>query len=57
MDRDFAAGAAATLLSLALAARLRVAGPVKETSPGFSLGAADEAIEDPGDPLAAVESV
>ncbi|MBV8077499.1 MAG: MFS transporter [Planctomycetaceae bacterium] len=47
---------AATLLSLALAARLRVAGPVKETSPGFSLGAADDAIGDPGDPLAAVES-
>jgi predicted MFS family arabinose efflux permease len=47
---------AATLLSLWLAGRLRPAGPERETSMGFSLGAADEAFGDAGDPLPAVES-
>jgi DHA1 family inner membrane transport protein len=48
---------ATTLLSLWLAGRLRMAGPVRETTPGFCLGAADEAFGEAGDPLPAVESI
>jgi predicted MFS family arabinose efflux permease len=48
---------AATLLSLVLAGRLRPADSTAPTSPGLSLGAAAEAVADPGDPLAAAESV
>jgi predicted MFS family arabinose efflux permease len=47
----------ATLLSLWLAGRLRLAGSEVPTSAAFSLGAADEALGDPGDPLPAVETL
>jgi MFS transporter, DHA1 family, inner membrane transport protein len=47
---------ASTLLSLWLAGRLRPAGPSPATSAAFSLGAADEAMGEAGDPLPAAES-
>jgi predicted MFS family arabinose efflux permease len=47
---------ASTLLSLWLAGRLRPAGPSTATSAAFSLGAADEAMGEAGDPLPAAES-
>ena len=50
-------GIAATLLSLWLAGRLRPAGPAPAISAAFSLGAADEALGEAGDPLPAAESV
>ena len=50
-------GASATILSLWLAGRLRpAAGPAIATTPAFSLGAADEALGNPGDPIPAIES-
>jgi predicted MFS family arabinose efflux permease len=48
---------AATLLSLWLASRLRVAGSTSETSTAQSVGAAAEGFCDAGDPLAASEAV
>jgi MFS transporter, DHA1 family, inner membrane transport protein len=49
---------AVTLLSLWLAGRLRPAGETteKQISTAFSLGAADEAMGEAGDPLAAIEA-
>ena len=44
-----------TAISLALATQLRPMPFVKPTTAGISLGAADQAVGDPGDPLPAVE--
>ena len=46
-----------TAVSLVLAARLRPLPTSKPTTAGMSLGAADQAMGDPGDPLPAVESL
>lgn len=49
--------AAITGVSLALAARIRPLPSARPTTPGLSLGAADQAMGDPGDPLPAVEAL
>jgi DHA1 family inner membrane transport protein len=48
---------AATALSLFLASRLRPGSSKERMTAGLSLGAADQAICDPGDPLPTIESV
>jgi predicted MFS family arabinose efflux permease len=55
-DRVGLIAVAATLLSLWLAGRLRVAGPAPATSPARCVGAAAEALSDAGEPLAVAES-
>jgi predicted MFS family arabinose efflux permease len=56
-DRVGLLAALATVISLVLAGRLRSAEPGPATSTALSLGAADEALCNPGDPLPAAESV
>ena len=51
------AAAGFTALSLVLATRLRPLAMVKPITTGLSLGAADQAMGDPGDPLPAVEAL